>query len=513
MFRNFTIFSKLTISYLLVGVFTLVTVSVFFYQAFKTALIERTSAQLSSINVLKKDQIESYIRSIGYDSLSLPEPEKVSKEVEDILFNRTGMGNTGESYIVGEDSTMKSKSRFFPDIIPSLIHVNTESTRLAMSGKEGVHQIKDYRNVGVLSAYRKLNIKGLNWVIISEIDFAEALMPVHKIRNYIILIGLIISLIIILITLYLSGKISRPILQLKTIILDLSKGILPEGKISSGSHDEIGQMTEALNKLIEGLKRTSDFAYHIGSNNFNKSFQPLSEKDSLGISLLQMRDQLKIIQEKEISFIRERSSALLEGQENERKRLARELHDGLGQMLTVVKLRLSSAQADHKLDEIKGLLDETIAEVRRISNNLMPGVLMDFGLEAGLRLLCKNTSEHAGLDVEFSFDQTEVSALSFEVSIGLYRIAQEGLNNIIKYADTRKAKLSVLQYRDRINMQISDEGKGFVLNEYYTDNKERKGIKNMRERAKILNGTFHIESILNKGTTITIEIPIDLYVE
>ncbi|HXA01500.1 MAG TPA: histidine kinase [Cytophagaceae bacterium] len=508
MFRNFTIFSKLVISYLLLGIFTLVIVSVFFYQAFKTALIERTSAQLSSINVLKKDQIESYLHRIGYDSLSLPEPKKVTREVEDILFIRTGMGNTGESYIVGGDSTMRSKSRFFPDSTPSVIHVNTESTRLALAGREGVHLTRDYRNVEVLSAYRKLNIKGLNWVIISEIDFEEALMPVHKIRNYIILIGLIISLIIILITLYLSEKISNPILQLKTIILDLSKGVLPDKKISPSSHDEIGQMTEAINKLIEGLKRTSDFAYHIGSNDFNKSFQPLSDNDVLGISLLQMRDKLKIIQKKEISFIRARSSALLEGQENERKRLARELHDGLGQMLTVVKLRLNSVQTDQQLHEITSLLDETIAEVRRISNNLMPNVLLDFGLEAGLRLLCKNTSVHAGIDIEFCFDQTEVTPVNFEVSIGLYRIAQEGLNNIIKYADARKARLSVLQYKDRINMEISDEGKGFVLNEYYADSKERKGIKNMRERTKILNGTFHIESLLNKGTTITVEIPL-----
>jgi two-component system, NarL family, sensor kinase len=508
MFRTFTIFSKLVISYLLLGIFTLVIVSVFFYQAFKTALIERTSAQLSSINVLKKDQIESYLSSIRYDTLSSPEQKKVSKEVESILFNRTGMGNTGESYIVGDDSTMKSKSRFFPDKDPSEIRVNTESVKLALAGKEGVHQTKDYRKVEVLSSYRKLNIKGLNWVIISEIDFAEALMPVHKIRNYIIVIGMIITLIIILITLYISKKISNPVLQLKTIILDLSKGVLPEGKISTDSHDEIGQMTEAINKLIEGLKRTSDFAYHIGKNEFNISFQPLSDKDTLGVSLLQMRDQLKIIQEKEISVIRARSSALLEGQENERRRLARELHDGLGQMLTVVKLRLGSVQADHSLEEIKRLLDETISEVRRISNNLMPGVLMDFGLEAGLRLLCKNTSEHAGIELEFSFDQAVAAPINFDISIGLYRIAQEGMNNIIKYAGARIAKISVLQYEDRINMEISDEGKGFVLNEYYGDSKERKGIKNMRERAKILNGSFHIESILNKGTTITIEIPL-----
>ncbi|MFL5729406.1 MAG: histidine kinase [Cytophagaceae bacterium] len=508
MLRNFTIFSKLVISYLLLGIFTVVIVSIFFYQAFKTALIERTSAQLSSINVLKKDQIESYLRNATNDSLLRPVDEKIMSGVESILFIRAGMGNTGESYIVGEDSTMRTKSRFFPKTRPSEIKVTTSSTRLAFAGKEGVHHTRDYRNVEVLSAYRKLNIKGLDWVIISEIDFEEALMPVHKVRNYIILIGFIISVIIVLITLYISRRISSPILKLKSIILDLSKGILPPEKILPSSHDEIAQMTEALNELIEGLKRTSDFAFHIGSNDFNKSFQPLSDKDVLGLSLLQMRDKLKIIQEKEISFIRARSSALLEGQENERTRLARELHDGLGQMLTVVKLRLSAIEENHTLNEIRSLLDDTIAEVRRISNNLMPNVLLDFGLEAGLRLLCKNTGEYAGITIEFSFAQTESSPVNFDVSIGLYRIAQEGLNNAIKYSGASKARVSVLQYKDRINMEISDEGKGFVLNDYYSDSRERKGIKNMRERAKLLNGNFTLESVLNKGTTITVEIPL-----
>jgi two-component system, NarL family, sensor kinase len=508
MFKNLTIFSKLVSSYLLLGIFTLVIVSVFFYQAFKTALMERTSAQLTSINVLKKAQIESYMLNITADSLASPLPDKTIKQLEEILFIRTGMGNTGESYLVGEDTMMLSKSRFFPDREPSSIKVNTASVRLALSGYEGVHYTRDYRNVEVLSAYRKLNIRGLNWVIISEIDFEEALMPVHELRNYIMFTALLISLIIILITFYLSRRISNPVLKLKSIILDLSKGILPEEKILPSSHDEIAMMTEAVNELVEGLKRTSDFAYHIGNNDFNKSFQPLSDQDVLGISLLQMRDKLQVIQKNEISLIRARSSALLEGQENERKRLARELHDGLGQMLTVVKLRLGSIKDDQKVDEIKNLLDDTIAEVRRISNNLMPAVLMDFGLEAGLRLLCKNSSEYAGLEIEFSFDQTQKVAVSFDISIGLYRIAQEGLNNIIKYADTKKARISVLQYRDRINMEISDEGKGFSLDDLYLENKESKGIKNMRERAKLLGGTFNIESALNKGTTITVEIPL-----
>jgi hypothetical protein len=147
MFRNINIFSKLVISYLLLGIFTVIIVSVFFYHAFKTALIERTSAQLSSINMLKKAQIESFLLNLADKDRDLFRQKRVMDKVQEILFIRTGMGNTGESYLVGEDTTMLSRSRFFPDAKPSDIKVNTSSAILALAGYEGVHQTEDYRNV------------------------------------------------------------------------------------------------------------------------------------------------------------------------------------------------------------------------------------------------------------------------------------------------------------------------------------------------------------------------------
>jgi two-component system, NarL family, sensor kinase len=622
--KKLTISQKLILSYLLIGIFTVIIISFIFYLAFKNALTERTSAQLSSINVLKKARIEDYflsrkksfevfirkdeiekaficlekngpageqcksyfdelekweddfdyknmwmfnkdfqplnpdtsflsqkfisspqIRSFlesasgGYIvkdfSKEIPGNDKVVllvaspvknarmetigmlllqtdfKKIENILYERTGMGNTGESYIIGNDFYMRSQSRFFPKISPLKIKVQTEASINAFKDIDGIDIIKDYRNEPVFSAYRKLNIEGLDWVIISEIDMKEAMMPIFKVRNYIIVTGLIIILLIVLITFYLSGKISSPILKLRDVVIELSRGKLPNSVIHNQSSDEIGQMVQAIGELIEGLKRTSDFAFKIGSGDFKSAFEPLSKDDVLGISLIQMRDKLKLLKEQEINFIRERSSVLLEGQENERKRIARELHDGIGQMLTAIKLRIGMMEGQADLQkEIKTILDETINEVRRVSFNLMPSVLIDFGLEAGLKLLCNNMGNYIDALIDLNFiNSAGSSKLSFESSVSLYRIAQEALNNIIKYSEATKIELQVTLLKEKVIMEIKDNGLGFNLNKYQSDKgRQMNGIKNMKERAEILNGKFDITTKINGGTVIKVEVPV-----
>jgi two-component system NarL family sensor kinase len=625
LFKNLKIFQKLAISYFLIGVATVIVISLIFYLAFKKALIQRTSAQLSSVNILKEAQIrehfkfrmanlkmystdpemlravihysrretlqnthgnyEEYLqhlkKDLNYKTLILLDTlgeiiyaadsgspvsrllrregrsnaalrhflhnglndfllfdatallhggttailmslpirtegrslgevifEKNFSEIENILFERTGMGKTGESYLVGADGFMRSSSRFFPEKSPYTIHVNTKAVVKAFNNIEEASIIKDYRGETVLSAYRKLNISGLPWVIISEIDFEEALTPVYAIRNYIIATGSVLILLIVLITLFLSRKISRPILELKEIILQLSKGILTE-EIKISGNDEIGEMTKAIDGLISGLKRTSGFAYEIGNGDFRTQFLPLSNQDILGASLLQMRDKLKLLQKKEAAIMRERSSALLEGQEKERRRIAMELHDGIGQMLTVIRFKVSALDGHEQFQkETKALLDDTIAEVRRISNNVMPSVLLDFGLESALKTLCSNTQKYTDMKVDFTFIHEKDITINFEASVSLYRIAQEALNNTVKYAKADHATVSVIQRGNSICMEINDNGKGFDIKEYDLKGKLSNGIKNMRERIRLLQGKFEISSVENEGTEIKAEIPL-----
>ncbi|MFN6944706.1 MAG: cache domain-containing protein [Cytophagaceae bacterium] len=626
--KNLSISQRLFLSYLSIGVVAVVVSGWLFFMAFREAIIERTLAQLSSINVLKKARIDDYFagrkRSLALilnDShfqeafsfyLSNPSDGQVGGSVEhfevinnlvvdhhyqdvlflnnvdeiiytqrddaflikmivsdneeikhflekarkgitridvsmhgnlaetiifigapvysednrfqgtivlhkkftrisDILHERTGMGNSGESYIVDRDFRMRSVSRFYPDKPPLKIIVNTEAVSNAFAGIDGNHILADYRGVSVLSVYRRLNMEGLDWVLISEIDLEEAMLPVTRIRVFIVYVSVLVIILLIWITLLLGDNLTRPIRSLKVTIDRLARGILPDKAQEPKYNDEIGEMVLAVNRLAESFEQTSKFARRIGNNELNAEYRPLSEEDVLGISLLQMRDSLKKLKEQEKRLNRQRSAALIEGQENERRRFAREIHDGLGQMLVAIKFKIAALEEKSEAKtELRDLLNETIEEVRRISNNVMPGVLLDFGLEAGLNQLCQNLKKITNINITFtSLKDEEQNPLDFDITVGLYRIAQEALNNIVKYAEASKAEVELVHDKELVMLLISDDGIGFDYTEWQQNsNRANNGIKNMRERSRLMNGSFYIHAEKQKGTTIKVEVPL-----
>ncbi len=603
--KKLKIFARLFLTHTAIGLVAVISLSFIFYFLFLNALIQRTSDQLSSINILKKNHIEEYftetqknlqlhfgekkikardlvslkdelmvVRQL-YDfksiavvdaqwqkiiatpadsllqevikSFSKKEPvidklqmieassfipvqrtitiyvmplfddntisgylfiEDDFNAIQKILLETTGMGNTGESYLVGNDFKMRSRSRFTPLQSPLTINVNTEAARNAFTGAGESGIILDYRGVKVLTVYRKINSPYLNWVLISEIDFEEAMKPMIKGRNYIILATALIMILIILVTLFISNAISTPILHLKKIITHLSVGVIPSVKVTLDDKSELGQIAVAIDELVVGLKRTTQFADEIGSGNFNASYSSLSDQDTLGFALLQMRDKLKMLSEEQIRLIREKASALLEGQEDERKRIARDLHDGVGQLLTGIRLRVQMLEQEEKLrDEILSLISETIAEVRRVSYNVMPNALIDFGLEAALKGLCDNVRKYASLSIDFNYVKEYDHSLSFDVSIAIFRIVQEGFNNIMKHSGAKHADLLVLDRENQLYVLMKDDGHGFdEASTKFTS--EGFGLRSMKERAKLLNGNLEIHSTVGQGTTIEITIPI-----
>ncbi|WP_338868396.1 ATP-binding protein [Spirosoma sp. SC4-14] len=211
-----------------------------------------------------------------------------------------------------------------------------------------------------------------------------------------------------------------------------------------------------------------------------------------------------------------RSAALLEGQEEERRRFARELHDGIGQMLTGLKLHAEKMKSinfpDEKqrirFDELCSLIYDIIQTTRQISYNLMPAVLGDFGLGATLQLLAEQTARSSGLTIIFDGNRESVR-LSPSTEIGLYRIAQEALNNAIKYAQAQTIRISLLQSQDNLALTIEDDGKGFSTKKgTKTDQllSGTSGIENMRTRARLLNGSLTITSKPKKGTKVLVTI-------
>jgi signal transduction histidine kinase len=428
-----------------------------------------------------------------------------------ILHLRNGMGRTGESYVVGPDFRMRSHSRFFPQTPPHTLEVRTLATRNAFQKRNTPAVLTDYRNVPVLSAYQHLNNPGLDWVIVSEIDLEEAMQPVYRMRSVMVLTGIVICAVIALLTLFVSIPLSKRISRLRQVVLQLSKGVLPAEKLASSSQDEIGQMRDAINQLIGGMQRTATFASAIGNGHFHHSYEPLSPEDPMGNALLQMREKLQASQQKEETMSRQRITALLEGEENERRRIARELHDGIGQLLTAIQFKsnLIDGPADVR-HEIKAILEETTTEVRRISHNLMPSVLIDFGLEAALRSLCTRTAQATGWRINFSFDAyPDAPPLAQENAIGLYRIAQEAIHNAVKYAQASQVDMIVDHEPEHLQLRIRDNGSGFDWDAYQKDvPPEAHGIRNMRERAGLLGGSFQMTTQSGGGTTLTVLVPL-----
>jgi signal transduction histidine kinase len=194
--------------------------------------------------------------------------------------------------------------------------------------------------------------------------------------------------------------------------------------------------------------------------------------------------------------------AMIAGEEKERSRIAQELHDGIGGMLAAVQMRLSGV-ADSEVDEIRDMVRETAAEVRRTSHNLMPDIIRRYDLVAALRIYCEKVNRsNGGLRLEVHvFDPVPLPDKSKQLS--LYRILQEVIQNIVKHAEARHAIIQISYQQNMLNILVEDDGKGFSPEEVG----DGLGINNIRLRVQMLEGTVSIESAPGAGTIVNISVP------
>ena len=239
----------------------------------------------------------------------------------------------------------------------------------------------------------------------------------------------------------------------------------------------------------------------------------LADRATVAIMNAELYDQLRR-NKKEMEIL---SEARVQAQEEERRRIAREIHDGLGQMLTAIKFNVEilednvgvSEEERKRIQDIKGLLDNVMTEAREISYNLMPSVLVDFGLASALQLLTEEVSRRNNLTVAFhSWGFTE--RLDPPLEIGLYRIAQEALNNVVKHAHAKEVAVQIVRDETNIRLTIEDDGEGFELRNLSVTRagKRGMGLPSMRERVLSFNGTLSIDSTPLHGTEIAVEIPL-----
>ncbi|GIZ08113.1 sensor histidine kinase [Flavobacterium sp. UMI-01] len=525
------------------------------YQQFSRVLDDRVLLQLNSIKTLKKNQIEHLLKSewerfevsksltpiLDNTVLKLPDsitrregihdftPYHVHKKttigfvshsktgtkikildynkIKDILLERTGMGESGESYLVGTDFRMRSQSRFYPNKIPYTLAVKTKGVAKAFKGINGRGIFEDYRGVEVYSVYSLLDIPNLKMVILSEMDVDEVTVPLKQLRLRLAGLTLGIFLLGIMLSLILTRIITNPIKNMQKSLRIMAEGDYNQTNEFIKNSKEIKEMFEALANLKASLQGAVKFSDAIGKMNLNTKYKPKSSNDLLGKSLLMMRDKLIEFRNNEENTRIHSKRMLVDGMENERRRLSRELHDGVGPYLTSLKHYIENrVENEEKKAEMKKIVDETISEIRLMSNALMPASIDDFGIGVTLTNFIDSLKKSTTVTIEYEdLTKQESSNITNHQAINLFRICQELINNSLKHAQAKNIRITLSEFDEFISLFYFDDGIGFNIKTV----KLGLGISNIKERVEICNGKITIDATPG-NTSFEIELPIEL---
>jgi PAS domain S-box-containing protein len=211
------------------------------------------------------------------------------------------------------------------------------------------------------------------------------------------------------------------------------------------------------------------------------------------------------------------SSQVIKAQEQERKKIAGELHDEIGQLLTAMKMNIDSLgkelpsslpSAKERIDDLREISSQSLEYVRNMTQELRPTILDDFGLVPALNWHIKNFAKRYDIEVQLKTNNFECR-LPFEVETILYRIAQEGLNNIAKHSQAKNVLVLLERKNSFIFMKIKDDGIGFEVERVLDHTKPKRGLGlfSIKERVSLLKGTFNLFSKPKKGTRLEIKIP------
>ena len=207
---------------------------------------------------------------------------------------------------------------------------------------------------------------------------------------------------------------------------------------------------------------------------------------------------------------------LIRAQEEERRRIARELHDQMGQELTALNLGLTSLHEaapkkfKDELRSLQELVTQTARNLRRVALELRSSTLDDLGLVKAVRNLAETWSAHCGIEVDVESRQYPATGVSAEIETTLYRIIQEALNNVAKHSGAKYASIILHHASGYVEALIEDDGSGFDTTKPRPAANERGGLglSGIQERLSLLGGSFNIESAPQQGTTIVVRIPV-----
>lgn len=214
----------------------------------------------------------------------------------------------------------------------------------------------------------------------------------------------------------------------------------------------------------------------------------------------------------------ENFQSMLDGQEAERRRLASEIHDGVGASLSALAMSLEGMRSKivdkmpemvEKYDHARQLVKSVNQDLRNISHALMPGTLIDFGIVQAIKMLCTTAQESGNLKVNF-YHKGLSKRLPQNMELSLYRITQEIVNNSLKYSKAKTLNIQLIRYPKSILLMAEDDGIGFDKKFIEKSKDKGIGLRNMKTRAKSIGGYFNIDTQPGKGVSTTVDVPLDI---
>ncbi|MFC4524993.1 sensor histidine kinase, partial [Cupriavidus pinatubonensis] len=211
------------------------------------------------------------------------------------------------------------------------------------------------------------------------------------------------------------------------------------------------------------------------------------------------------------------SDSILATREEEKRRIARELHDDLGQRLSALKMDMTMLAADVSegrdtrgiladITAMNGVIDDTVASVRRIASDLRPALLDELGMLTAIEWLAADFSSRYGLPVSVDGVDADVPE---QTAIAMFRIVQEALSNVVRHADATVVGVSLAQADGQIELRVQDNGGGWDKKPAGTEPRKSLGLLGIRERARLLGGAVEVDSEPGKGFRLTVKIPLE----
>lgn len=261
----------------------------------------------------------------------------------------------------------------------------------------------------------------------------------------------------------------------------------------------------ALNSQIQSCLNKSRKNFHLTDINYNEKYLIIDGKKLVDGMLLSITDITENVLARD-----EATQSLLLGQEIERRRLAKEIHDGVGPNMSTIKLQIDavkrkavSEKVISGLEEINEAISAIATDIRQISHDLMPSSLIDFGVVTALSNFAKKISESSEIEVHYQ-SNIEDGNLSKEYELNIYRIVQELVNNSLKYSQCKSIEISLRKDKEGIFLLVQDDGIGMDVGKASTGI----GLHNINTRIESLHGTLDIDSQMGGGVTAHVGLPI-----